>query len=129
MKHHIRPCLTRKPNEIILHVGTNDLANKEPEEIVNGIAYIVNIFHEESPATKPVLSEIMLRTDKSSYKPVIGKINHQFQCYCQDHNLDLIQHINLEAKHLNSYGVHLKRTGSLIFAKNLIHYFNKDLSN
>ena len=73
---------------------------------MNDIADIViNIIHEESPATKPVLSEIMLRTDKSSYKPVIGKINHQLKCYCQDHNLDLIQHSNLEAKHLNSYGI------------------------
>ena len=99
MKHHIRPSLARKPNEIILHVGTNDIANKEPEEIVNGIADIVNIIHEESPATKPVLSEIMLRTDKPSYKPVIGKINYQLQCYCQGHNLDLIQHSNLGYVH------------------------------
>lgn len=129
MKHHIRPSLARKPNEIILHVGTNDIANKEPEEIVNGIVDIVNIIHQESPATKPVLSEIMLRTDKPSYKAVIGKINHQLQCYCQGHNLDLIQHNNIEANHLNSYGVHLNRTGSSIFAKNLIHYFNKDSSN
>ena len=102
MKHHIRPCLARKPSEIILHVGTNDLANKEPEEIVNGIADIVNIVREESPAIKLVLSEIMVRTDKSSYKPVIGKINQQLQNYCQDHNLHLIQHGNLEAKLIRS---------------------------
>ena len=121
--------MQKNPNQIILHVGTNDLASKEPEEIVNGMADIVNIIHKESPATKPVLSEIMLRTDKSSYKPVIGKINHQLQCYCQDHNLELVQHGNLEAKHLNSNEVHLNRAGSSIFAKNLIHYFNKDSSN
>lgn len=112
-------------------MGTNDLANKEPEDIVSGIADIVNIVHEESPAIKLVLSEIMVRNDKSSHKPVIGKINQQLQNYCQHHNLDLIQHGNLEAKHLNSYGVHLNRTGCsiAIFAKNLIHYFNKDSSN
>ena len=67
MKHHIRPCLARKPREIILHVGTNDLAKKNPQEIVNGIADIVNIIHVESPATKPVLSEIMMRTDSHIY--------------------------------------------------------------
>ena len=76
MKHHIRPSLARKSNDIILHVGTNDIPNKEPEEIVNGIADIINIIQEESPTTKPVLSEIMV-TDKPSYKPVIGKINYQ----------------------------------------------------
>ena len=98
MKHHMRPSLARKPNEIILHLGTNDIANKEPEEIVNGIADIINIIHEESPATKPVLSQIMLRTDKPSYKPVIGKINYQLQCYCQGLNSYGVQT-------LNSYGV------------------------
>ena len=129
MKHHIRPCLARKPREIILHVGTNDLAKKNPQEIVNGIADIVNIIHVESPATKPVLSEIMMRTDSSSYIPKIGKINQQLQSYCQDQNIDLIQHGNLQANHLNSYGVHLNRAGSSIFAKNLIGYFNKDSGN
>ncbi|CAB4010792.1 Scavenger receptor cysteine-rich type 1 M130 [Paramuricea clavata] len=53
MKHHIRPCLARKPREIILHLGTNDLAKKNPQEIVNSIADIVNIIHVESPETKP----------------------------------------------------------------------------
>jgi lysophospholipase L1-like esterase len=129
MKHHIRPCLARKPREIILHVGTNDLAKKNPQEIVNVIADIVNISHVESPATKPVLSEIMRRTDSSSYIPKIGKINQQLQSYCQDQNIDLIQHGNLQAKHLNSYGVHLNRAGNSIFAKNLIGYFNKDSGN
>ena len=84
--HQTRPCLARKPREIILHVGTNDLAKKNPQEIVNGIADIVNIIHVESPATKPVLSEIMMRTDSSSYIPKIGKINQQLQSYCQDQN-------------------------------------------
>ena len=57
-----------------MHVGTNDIANNEPEEIVNGIADIVNIIHEESPATKHVLSEMTLRTDKPSYKAAIGRV-------------------------------------------------------
>ncbi len=63
------------------------------------------------------------------YKPKIGKINHQLQSYCQEQNIDLIQHGNLQAKHLNSYGVHLNRAGSSIFAKNLIDYFDKDSDN
>ncbi len=83
MKHHIRPCLARKPREIILHVGTNDLAKKSSREYELYIADIVNIIHVESPANKlkHMLSEIMVRTNSSSYKPKIGKINHQFQCY------------------------------------------------
>ena len=63
IKHHIRPCLVRKPDEIILHICTNDLPKKNAEEIANGILDIVNIIHNEYSESKVVLSEVMTRTD------------------------------------------------------------------
>ena len=40
IKHHIRPCLEKKPTQIVLHVGTNDLPEKQPSKIVDGVAEI-----------------------------------------------------------------------------------------
>jgi hypothetical protein len=40
ISHHIRPCVARKPHQIILHVGTNDIRDKQTNEIVNGILEI-----------------------------------------------------------------------------------------
>ena len=38
MKSYIEPTLKSKPDEIILHCGTNDLRNEEPQEIAEKIA-------------------------------------------------------------------------------------------
>ncbi len=41
MKHHVKPCLTSKPDRIILHVGTNDIGStKDEKEIIKGIGDI-----------------------------------------------------------------------------------------
>ena len=37
MKHYVKPTLEKNPELIILHVGTNDIPQKEPEEIVKEI--------------------------------------------------------------------------------------------
>jgi hypothetical protein len=34
MKHYVKPTLDKNPELIVLHVGTNDIHLKEPEEIV-----------------------------------------------------------------------------------------------
>ena len=31
MNHHIVPLLERKPNKVILHIGTNDIGDSEEE--------------------------------------------------------------------------------------------------
>ena len=43
MQYHIKPCLQRKPDEIILHVGTNDLKEKNPNEVAKGVLNVCNI--------------------------------------------------------------------------------------
>ena len=40
MIHHVKPCLESQPDKVILHVGTNNIGNKEVTEIAEGIAEI-----------------------------------------------------------------------------------------
>ena len=56
IKHHIKPCLDKKPTQVILHVGTNDLPEKHPSKIVDGIAEICDIIHTDIPSTEIVIS-------------------------------------------------------------------------
>ena len=129
MKDHVKPCLTRKPDEVILHVGTNDLPKKSAQEIANGIIDIVNTIHSECPMSKIVVSDVILRTDNSSYKAKIGETNNLLQIYFDEHNIELMKHGNLQIKHLNSYGIHLNRVGTAILAKNVVEYFNKGIKS
>jgi lysophospholipase L1-like esterase len=48
MSHHIKPCIDKKPDYIVLHVGTNDIKDKQPKEIVDGIVKIQEIIRKES---------------------------------------------------------------------------------
>jgi lysophospholipase L1-like esterase len=73
IKHHIKPCLDKKPTQVILHVGTNDLPEKHPSKIVDGIAEICDIIQTDSPSTEIVISEVILRTDRAEYKQKIGE--------------------------------------------------------
>jgi hypothetical protein len=52
IKHHIKPCLAKKPSQIILHVGTNDLSENHPSKIVEGIAEICDIYKLRVPQLK-----------------------------------------------------------------------------
>ena len=65
MKQHIKTCLTKKPDEIILHIGTNNLAGEKSEDIVTGIVDILNMAKEESFDAEIILSQIIVRTDNS----------------------------------------------------------------
>ena len=37
MNHYVKPTLERNPQLVILHVGTNDIQQKEPEEIAKEV--------------------------------------------------------------------------------------------
>ena len=95
MKHHIKPCLTNKPDQVILHVGTNDLSSKNSKGIADGIAEICEIIKTESPRTKIFLSQIIQRTDNPKYKQEIQKVNNKLSKYCSRHKLSLVKHMNI----------------------------------
>ena len=54
-----------QPDEVILHVGTNDVDNKEATEIVEGIAEIGQIIKQASSKTEIIISQIVNRANVS----------------------------------------------------------------
>ena len=49
--------------------------------------------------------------------------------YCESKNIQVIDHANIETKHLNPYGVHLNRLGTSIMARNFLSYINNVENN
>ena len=76
------PCLARKTNEVILHVGTNDLRDKNSTKIVANINDICNIVKSESPETKITTLELVTRTDKTEYKQNVKEVNVRLVDLC-----------------------------------------------
>ncbi|CAB4033616.1 Scavenger receptor cysteine-rich type 1 M130 [Paramuricea clavata] len=125
MKHHIRPCLAKNPDTVILHVGTNDMAQKNAKEIAKGVVEIGNIIQNQSPNTKVVISELITRTDTPEKRRKVAEVNAVLLTNCKKNKWGHITHANIQAKHINPYGIHLNRAGTPMLAKNIISFLNE----
>ena len=74
IEDYLKPSIRREPEEIILHVGTNNIKGQESARMVAD--HIVNLglqIQENSPMTKVTISGLILRRDSSN---LIAKIKH-----------------------------------------------------
>ena len=63
MSHYIKPTLNHAPDEMIIHIGTNNLRKDTPEEICKKVENLCRMVEEECPNTKIALSEITPHRD------------------------------------------------------------------
>ena len=124
MTYYIKPCLAKQPDQIVLHVGTNDIRDKQRKEIVDGIMKIQHIIKKESPETVVAVSELIHRHDKVEYSQKVKNVNTLLAKACRQNSCDYTEHTNIQDKHLNPYGLHLSKFGTSVMAKNLVNYFN-----
>jgi hypothetical protein len=48
MKHYAVPTLITKPKTLIFHVGTNDLHNKTPEDLISAMNDLGETIHRQN---------------------------------------------------------------------------------
>ena len=123
MKHYIKPTMEKNPDYLILHAGTNDLKYSTSKEISVSISMLGQEIEKNSPETKLIISEVILRFDDPSYMPKIEDLNVRLKQVCANNNWGIITHRNIAAKQLNPYGLHLNKQGSTKLAGNFIEYF------
>ena len=63
MYHYLVPILERKPDHVILHLGTNDVAHYEGTDIVDKLLELKSFIVEQLPTTHIVISYPITRTD------------------------------------------------------------------
>ena len=73
MNDYAKPVLRKKPNTIILHVGTNSTANKEASEIINDNDNLCHQIKEIDPNVELVMSELINREDKPKAKKLLRR--------------------------------------------------------
>ena len=62
MKDFLQPIIRRSPDELILHIGTNNLRGTDStEDLAAGISNLVSMIYEKSPNTKVTLSGLIFR--------------------------------------------------------------------
>ena len=109
---YIKPILELSPDQVILHVGTNDLKQKEPQQVADSIVDLARQVENSSEASI-TMSELVPRRDK--FNEAVTTTNVHFKSYCRQNGWELIQHRNISEKGLNQGGLHLNVKGNQIF--------------
>ena len=112
MQHYVKPTMAHAPECLILHVGTNDLKESSSRQISTSIANLGLEIKKKLPKTKLMISEIIMRKDDPQINMKVKEVNSKLSQVCTNNNWRLITHRNIQAKHINPYGVHLNKQGT-----------------
>ena len=115
MKSYIQPTINNAPDRICLHIGTNDLKSKAPNDIANAIVDLAKTIQSTCGA-EVVLSE--LTTRKDAHKESVKSVNKLLIKYSKQHHWSLVRHSNITEKVLNRGGLHLTKQGNELLYKN-----------
>ena len=111
VKHHIKGCLEdNSPDSAILHVGTNNLKNKESvEDIANDIMDIAIFIRNEK--TNVFVSGLTVRNDRLNHK---GKsVNSLQKRRCDEEKICFVDNTNINVALSNNSGMHLNESGTM----------------
>ena len=123
MFHYAIPLLEKKPDYVILHVGTNDAPYKGGSDISNEILELMRFIKEKHPGCKKItLSTPIIRTDNYN----ANKENERFISSLNKSDVSYITHDNIIKKHLYRDGLHLNRIGFTILAENFKSFIRRD---
>ena len=115
---YIKPLLRKRPDKIILVIGTNDIENKSVADVLKGIKSLLDMILEKLPDCHIVVSEIIKRAGKCKAS-TNGKIN-DFNSELKKMNIDILRQQNILPEHINQSGLHLNQQGDGQLAKNII---------
>ena len=121
MKHYLKSTLSKQPQQVVLHVGTNDYNGKlksSPNQVADSIIDLARMIENESDA-EVIISEIITRSDKTP-EDHIKATNKLLSKYCNQNGWGLIKHNNIHKDHLNESGLHLNDQGVSLLASNLV---------
>ncbi|XP_066920537.1 uncharacterized protein [Clytia hemisphaerica] len=116
MYDYSKPTLEMKPDQLVIHVGTNDLKKtSNNDEIVDNIVKLA-LHCYNSNEIPVVISSLTYRDD--NFKDRIGLINDQLKAKCEERNIGYIDNSNIGKFHLNRRKLHLNAKGIATLAKN-----------
>ena len=123
LEDHVKPVLRENPDEIIFHIGTNDLpSGKGNKDIAEAIINLAMSVKTQSRGVS--ISGITVRKDKHQNK--VQEINDQLRDLCQANNINFIDHSkSIKSQHLNKSRLHLTRRGTGILSTTFV----REISN
>ena len=116
MFDYLVPLLKKKPDNIILHIGSNDAPFKTANAIANEITSLMSFIKKELPGVKIYISNPVIRLDDKKANNTLLKLADLFK----QMEYDIILNDNVDANCLGKRGLHLNPKGSGRLAINFI---------
>ena len=126
IKSFIVPSIKKQRDVIIIHCGSNDIGNKtNVTDTINNLQSIINKVKKQSSHTKLAISSVFIRRDINGVDNKIKDLNAKLKTLCDDNLIDFIANDNITEKFLGVKKLHLSKSGTSLFARNLIEYIKK----
>lgn len=120
MHHYIKPTLVKNPDEILIHIGTNDVrTTSSPQTITDSIVDLCESVQQQTSGADITVSGIILRNDNPQLNSVITKVNKSLRKFCHQRNWHFIDNANIDPLTcLNRSKLHLNRKGTYLLSNN-----------
>ena len=117
LQYHLIPYLKKKPDNNMIHSGTNDSSYKSEDLIYKEFLNVKQIIHKHHPNCKNiVVSSLVIRTDKQEANSILKKYNS----ILKQEEKKVIFHNNITPSHLNKDDLHVNSDNSSVLAGNLL---------
>ena len=123
----VKPLINKKPDCLILHVGTNDLS-KGVGNTCENLQTIVDNVRLSSPGTQIVVSNICLREDKMVLNNKRLSLNKEIEDFAVLNDMTMINNNNIDSACLSRKKLHLNRKGLAKLAVNIKNHISSHIS-
>ena len=119
MRDYLKPLLRKRPQKVILQIGTNDCSTLVASEILDDMRLLKASIHSMLPNCTVIFCEIPLRTDDEladrTRQEVNSLLNSISDGLC-------VSNSNISVVTLSKKGLHLKHSGTRMLAVNIIEF-------
>ena len=121
MYDYIKPLLKGCPDNIVLHVRTNNMVNELSKLVLDKLLNLKKFIEHTLPESNVVIFNLITRIDNGRASLTVIKTNE----HLHDLQMDIIDNGNITSNELNKGGLHLNPRGLAI---NFISRINKFLT-
>ena len=108
LKHHLVPLLKKKPEHIILHIGTSDAVSKTFRQILDKLLQLKQYIINTLPTCRVIVSRPTIRTDNGKAALTLSNFNKLLRQL----QLDFTDNATIKEVHLGNKDLHLNKYGS-----------------
>ena len=116
MYDYLKLLLKQNPDNIILHVRTNNWVSETSRDILNEILSLRNLIEKLCPTCKIIVSNLIYRSDNRKASLTVKNVNDHLDAL----NTDVVDNRNVDGNYLSNSGLHLNSTGYGKLAINFI---------